>query len=135
MDDELTAQFERQSAQEKADIVAGDGEQYEAFNVVDRVQISLYLRPVGEPYQWVTYTYLLQTLAAPAGDRIDLVFSFQLVTITGRNLLQVGSAIAKRRCEFVQQFDPKKWPLPKDESAPFIASIKYKMSTPSDLAG
>ena len=131
-EDELLAQFERTSAEATA---ATDGEQYEAFSVKDRRQLSLYVRPVGEPYQWVTYRYLLQMLAAPAGNRLDLVFSFQLITITGRNLLEIGDAISKERCEFLQQFDAKKWPLPKDASAPFIESIKYKMSTPSDMEG
>jgi hypothetical protein len=133
-EDELLAQFERKSEQEKAAVTSADAEEYEAFSVKDRMQNSLYVRAVGEPYQWVTYRYLLQTLAAPSGSRLDLVFSFQLVTITGRNLLPIADAIAKGRCEFVQQFDAKHWPKPKDDSAPFVSSIKYKMSAPVNMA-
>lgn len=132
MDDELLAQFERKSESEKSALHAGDGEAYEAFAVRDRRQLSLYIRPASDPYQWVTYRYLLHMVASPSGNRLDLVFSFMLVTLTGRNLLDIGDAISKERCAFIQQYDSGKWPLVKDGSAPFIESIIYRMNAPAD---
>ncbi len=133
LDDELLAQFEKKSEAGKAEVLAGDGEEYEAFDVKDRRLLNLYVRPIADPYQWVSYRYLLHSVAAPDGTRLDLVFSFLLITITGRNLLVIGDAIAKERCGFLQQFDVEKWPRPKDTSAPFIETIKYRMNMPTDL--
>ena len=132
-EDELLAQLEQTNSEVRAALVPVDGEEYQAFNVTDRRQLSLYTCPVAEPYQWLSYRYLLHLVAEPAGSRLDLVFSFMVVTIAGRNLLEIGGAVSKERCAFLQQFDASKWQKPRDSSAPFIESIKYLRPGPSDL--
>ena len=133
-DEELLAQFEQRSSAAKASLaVPVESEDYEAFKPVDRRQLSLHIRPVAEPFLWAKYGYLLYVVAAPSGRRLDVAFSFALVTITGRNLQEIADAIANERCAFVQQFNPKQWAKPKDDSAPFVETIAYLMTKPQDV--
>jgi hypothetical protein len=125
------SQFQQKSAESKSAVV-GEGEQYEAFKVVDRRQLSLHVRPVGEPLLILKYSYMLYAIAAPSGRRLDLTFSFMLVTIKGRNLHALADAIGDERCAYLQQFDPATWPALKDESAPLIESIHYVMNLPME---
>ena len=131
----LLAQFARKTEETKEEVAATDGEQYEAFKPLNRRQVSLHIRPVGEPLLAAKYGYLLYVVTAPSGRRLDVAFSFALVTIKGRNLREIGNAIADEHCAFVQQFDPKQWPKPKDDSAPLIEAIAYMMTTPQDVTG
>ena len=134
MDEELLAQFERKES-EKATLASTDAEQYEAFRVVDRRQLSLHLRPIGEPYLRAQYKYLLYVVEAPSGTRLEVVFSFGIVTVKGRHLREIADAINNERCAYVQQFDAKQWPKPKDGSAPFVESLSYHMTMPQDVTG
>ncbi len=127
-DDELLAQFERRSAAATAEISTPEGEEYEAFHVFDRKQLALHINVVGEPIPSGNYSYWLYSIISPSGRRLDVAFTFMTVTLKGRNLFPVRDAIANARTPFVQQYDPKRWPKPKDASAPFIEAISYEMS-------
>jgi hypothetical protein len=45
------------------------------------------------------------------------------VLVEGRNLQPVIMALQMGTADFIQEYDPDKWPMPKDEKAPFIESI------------
>ena len=89
------------------------------------------IRSSSNAWEWVTYSYLLRIVADGAsGTRLTLVFTFMAVTITGRNLFEVGDAIANERCDFIEEFDAKRWAKPTDPKAPFIESIEFLVESP-----
>ena len=127
----LLAQFERKPSGATSVPDAVDSDSYEAFKPVDKRQLRLLIRPASDAWEWVTYGYLLRIVAdGAAGTRVILVFTFMAVTITGRNLHAIADAIANERCDFIQEFDAKRWQAPTDPKAPFIQSIEFLVDKP-----
>jgi hypothetical protein len=60
----------------------------------------------------------------PYGTNFVLHFTFMTVLVRGRNLLPVVTAIELGTADYIQQFDPARWPKPKDDKAPVIESIE-----------
>lgn len=129
----LLSQFERKGRSERATVAPVD-EEYQAFKAVDLEQPTLFIRPVSQPCQWVNYRYWLHTVADTEWTRLDVIFSFLVVVVTGRNLLGIGEAIGKGQCKAIYQFDPARWVKPTDSKAPFVESITYVMKRASKEA-
>jgi hypothetical protein len=98
-------------------------EPYEAFKAVNRRQIRVHIRPVGSPGERMTYGYLHRIVDDEGQDeQLALVFSFAVVILRGRNLYAVAEALDEERCQWVQQWDPERWPMPPQDK-PLIESI------------
>jgi hypothetical protein len=128
--EQVLAQFQKRLGRQQEATVDYDEDLYHAFKAVDRSQRRLLLKPVGTPWEWLPYQYLLRIVLDPKATRIALVFSFMAVTITGRNLTQMAGALAEERCEFIQEFDPKHWPKPTDPEAAYVESIEFITERP-----
>lgn len=121
------AQFRNKGPEaSKTDGAEVDDGEYRAFKAVDRRQIRLKIRPASGPRDRVTYSYLLHMPEDEQGTYLGLVFTFMTVAIKGRNLQEVAEAIAEERCDFIQAYDPAKWPKPKNADAAFIEVIEIQ---------
>ena len=111
------------------DIAASSSDTYEAFRLYKRKRklYRLGLRPIGRAWERVVYSHLNRIGEDGLnGKTLTLVFStFLAVVIHGRNLRPIADAIDLEICEFVQQYDPARWPMPQDASAPFIESMEF----------
>ena len=103
-------------------------EEYVAFDAKDKVD-RLSIRQANAPYRTPAYGYLLDiTHDGPYGTNFVLYYSFMMmVMVEGKNLQPVIMAIQMGTAEFIQEYDPDRWPKPKDSKAPFIESIKVIM--------
>lgn len=111
------------------DIAASSSDTYEAFRLYKRKR-KLYrigIRAVDRAWERVVYSHLTRIAQDQThGKALTLVFStFMVVVIRGRNLLPIADAIDLEICEFVQQYDPARWAMPQDKSAPFIESMEF----------
>lgn len=99
-------------------------EPYEAFKAVNRRQLRIHFRRIGEPGERMTYGYL-HRIVDDGGpyEQLALVFMFAVVTLRGRNLYPVAEAIAEERCEWVQQWDSARWSEAPAADKPCIDSI------------
>ena len=98
-------------------------EPYEAFKAVNRRQLRLHIRPVGSPGERMTYGYLHRIVDDEGrNEQLAFVFLFAVVIVRGRNLYPVADAVAEERAEWVQQYDPARWPMPAEDK-PLIESI------------
>ena len=119
------AQFrkDRSSTGEPGAPIGSD--EYQAFKAVDRRQMRLAVRPTSHAWERVPYGYLLRVVEDGIyGTELCLVYTFAVFVILGKNLTAIADAIADERCEFVQEFDPDRWPMPTDQNAPFVESIE-----------
>lgn len=119
------AQFrkDRSSTGETGAPIGSD--EYQAFKAVDRRQMRLAVRPTNHAWERVPYGYLLRVVEDGIyGTELCLVYTFAVFVILGKNLTAIADAIADERCEFVQEFDPDRWPMPTDSNAPFVESIE-----------
>lgn len=108
--------------------------EYVAFGVKDRVE-RLRIRSAKNPTRAPSYQYLLDIVYdGDFGTNVVLVFTFMMVTVTGRNLQDVVMALESGTADFIQEFHPSLWPKPKDESAPFIESIEVMVTGGGDAA-
>jgi hypothetical protein len=101
-------------------------DEYVAFHAVDRDQKRLSARAVGVAWVHASYSFLQYiTEDAGRGRMFYIIFGFMVMEVRGRNLSPVVDAIRRDACVFIQQFDPARWPKPKDTSLPFIDSITF----------
>ena len=103
-------------------------EEYVAFDAKDRVE-RLSIRQANAQSRSPGYGYLLDiTSDGPYGTNFVLYYSFMMmVLVEGKNLQPVIAAIQMGTADFIQEYDPDRWPKPKDSKAPFIESIKVIM--------
>jgi hypothetical protein len=100
-------------------------EDYTAFRAVDREQGCLNIRRGNGRWEWVNNKYLLRVAGNnPAWSCVTVAYTFLVVQITGRNLMEVAEAIAANHCDFIQEHDAEHWLQPKDTSAAFIDRIE-----------
>jgi hypothetical protein len=119
------AQFRRKPLIPTAESEPPEGpDEYVAFEAKDRVS-RLRIRRVNHPTRAPGYDYLLDPMYdEPYGTNFVLHFTFMTVLVRGRNLLPVVTAIELGTADYIQQFDPARWPKPKEEKAPVIESIE-----------
>jgi len=102
-------------------------EQYMAFGSKDRVH-RLRIRSLAAPVNAPGYNILLNVIYdGQHGTHFLLVYSVLMVRVQGRNLQKVIYAIENEKADFIQEFDPERWPQPADAIAPFIESIEIKV--------
>jgi len=131
------AQF-RKKPVEAAETAAGPAppkvpEGYMAFDTKDHVE-RLRIRRANAPARSPSYAYLLDIAHdGPFGTNFVLVYTFMMVMVRGKNLQGIISALELGTADFIQEFDPDRWEMPKDESAAFIESIEVavQQSAPS----
>ena len=100
-------------------------EEYAAFDAKDKLD-RLSIRKADRQARTPAYGYLLDIAHDEPGTSFMLYYSFMLmVLVVGRNLKPVIMAIQMGTAEFIQEYDPARWPKPKDEKAPFIESIEF----------
>jgi hypothetical protein len=100
-------------------------DEYVAFDAKDKVD-RLSIRQANQQSRTPAYCYLLDiTHDGPYGTNFVLYYSFMLmVLVEGKNLQPVIMAIQMGTADFIQEYDPDRWPKPNDSKAPFIESIK-----------
>lgn len=118
------AQFRRQPANAGPKPPGREPEDYAAFGAKDKVE-RLRIRRAMAPTRAPGYAYLLDiAYDGPFGTNIVLVYTFLMVMVRGRNLQPVIMALETNTADFIQEYDPDKWPKPTDPKAPFIESIE-----------
>lgn len=110
-------------------------DEYVAFDAKDRVE-RLKVRRANAPTHSPGYVFLVDVAYdGTFGTNFVLQFSFMTVFVTGKNLQNVVAALEMSTAAFIQEFDPDRWPKPKDEKAPFIESIEVVMQERPSSAG
>ena len=102
-------------------------DEYIAFGTKDKVQ-RLRIRSAMAPVNSPGYNILLNVVYDGAhGTNFVLVYSVLLVMVRGKNLQKVVFAIENGQADYIQEYDPEKWPKPTDASAAIIESIEIKI--------
>ena len=112
---------------------AGDPHYYGAYGTVERKLYALEIRPVLGMWHAPSYDYL--TNVVPDGDsgtKIELLYSFMQVKITGRNLQSLSEVLEDGTCKFIQEYDPNYFTPPAPD-APVITQIEFIMSREHEL--
>ncbi len=128
MNDPL-AQFRKKPTASRAVTTAGEEqEEYLAFGTKDRTS-RLKIRRASAPTRAPGYAYLLDiAYDGGFGTNFVLAFTFFTVLVRGKNLQLVITALETNTADFIQEFDPDRWPKPKDATAPYIESIELVMN-------
>lgn len=112
--------------QQSEPLPLSNDDEYLAFHAVDRDQKRLSARAVGLAWVHASYSFLQYvTEDAGRGRMFYIIYGFMVIEVRGRNLSPVVDAIRRDACAFIQQFDPARWPKPKDKSLPIIDSITF----------
>jgi len=100
-------------------------DEYMAFDAKDKVD-RLQIRQANAQARSPSYGYLLDVAYdGPYGTNFVLYYSFMMIVrVEGRNLQPLIMALQMGTAEFIQEYDPERWSMPKDSKAPFIESIK-----------
>lgn len=101
-------------------------EDYAAFGAKDKVE-RLKIRRAWGSTRSPGYAYLLDmAYDGSFGTNFVLVYTFMMVMVMvrGKNLQPLIMALEISTADFIQEFDPERWPKPKDPAAPFIESIE-----------
>ncbi len=71
------------------------------------------------------YAHLIDVLSdRETGKEISLIFTHAYVAIKGRNLQEIADQLAAEMIDWIEEYDPKRWPKPPEGEA-FIESIEY----------
>lgn len=76
---------------------------------------------------------LINTYDDDKGGTILLYFSVMRVKIEGRNLQNLVYALNNKTADYIMEFDPDRWVMPTDPTAPFIESIEVKITEGNSL--
>jgi hypothetical protein len=97
---------------------------YVAFAGKDRCE-RLEIRRKMAPARAPRYFNLDDIAFDPVyGTNVALIFTRMVVLVRGKNLQAIIVALKSDMAEFIQEFDPDRWEMPKDTTAPFIESIE-----------
>lgn len=101
---------------------------YIAFHAKDKVE-RLRIRRANDQTHSPGYGVLLNvSYDGDFGTNFVLIYSFlMMVFVEGKNLQPVITAIENSMADFIQEYDPDRWEMPKDPTAPFIESITIQM--------
>jgi hypothetical protein len=120
------AQYRRKSPPPGYEPPPNEPEKYTAFDTKDKV-FRLRIRGADDSIHAPGYNILLNLLYDKQGTHFILTYSVMMVLVRGKNLQKVVFAIENGMADFIQEFDFKRWPEPKDATAPFIESIEVKI--------
>lgn len=132
-DDDPLARFRRpgdkRGEKPRAPETPGSLKPYLAFEAKDKV-LSLDIRQVLAPSHSPTYAYLLNIeFDHEYFTGFRLYFSFMVVSVRGKNLRDLLTAIKLRNCEYIQDFHPGEHQPPKP-GEPVIESIAVEWRDP-----
>jgi len=83
----------------------------------DRSGGWLELRPLKGPWSFCSYAQLRKVqFNGPKPTRIDLLFTYELVTIKGRNLELMLTGLRSRTLAVIEQFDPQGHQAPEPDA-------------------
>ena len=128
MGDDLLSQLRRSAATSasagKPPPAPAAPEEYVAFTAKDRVQF-LDIRLARPPYHSPRNNLLVNVAHdGPSDTNFLVTYTTMSVLVLGRNLQEVVRAIQNFMAVYIQEFDPDKWPRPKNDKAPFIERIE-----------
>jgi hypothetical protein len=134
MADDLLAQFRRTSATSPgAGKPSPAPEEYVAFVAKDRAQY-LDIRLARPPYHSPRNNLLVNVAHdGPFGTNFLITYTTMSVLVRGCNLQEVVFAIQNLMAGCIQEYDPDKWPKPKNDKAPIIESIEIQFH--GDMTG
>jgi hypothetical protein len=90
----------------------------------DRAGGFLELRPLKGPWSLCSYAQLLKIqFNGPRPTRVDLIFSYEIVTVRGRNLAALLTGLRSRSLAVIEQFNPSAHEKP-DKDALVVESIE-----------
>ena len=131
MSDPLS-QFRKKPVGGQVPPTGDDVEGYIAFGTKDKVE-RLRIRRAFAPTRSPGYCYLLGVAYDGSfGTNFVLVYTFIMVMVRGKNLQPVIMALETGTADFIQEFDPDRWPKPTDATAPFIESIEVVVKEDGD---
>ena len=124
MADELLAQFRRTSATSAGGVKPpATPEEYVAFVGKDRAQY-LDIRLARPPHHSPRNNLLVNVAHDnPLGTNFLITYTTMSVLVRGSNLQEVVFAIQNQMAASIVEYDPDKFPKPKNDKAPFIESI------------
>jgi len=102
----------------------GGKAEYIAFAAKDHVPCLRIRRRNFLTYAIGYNILLINSYDDDKGQTILLFFSVMKVKIEGRNLQNVIHALNCRKADYIVEFDPDRWVMPTDATAPFIESIE-----------
>jgi hypothetical protein len=122
---DLLAKYRRQAASApEATTPPKEAEEYAAFAAQDRVE-RLKVKRANEPTRAPGYDYLLDIVYdGDYGTNFVLTYTFLMVLVRGKNLQPVILALLSGTADYIQEFDPERWPKPLDAKTPVIESIE-----------
>jgi hypothetical protein len=101
-------------------------EGYVAFGTKDKVN-RLRIRSAMAPVQSPGYNILLNiTYDGDYGTNFVLLYTVLMVLVRGKNLQKLVYAIENGMADFIQEYDPDRWPKP-DANAAIIDSIEVRV--------
>ena len=102
-----------------------DGEEYVAYKGADRQR---FLTVCGRTMWRRPQNSGLKDVADDAGKGTYLCLLYAdnfAIVLTGRNLLHLAEPLSSNAIEWILEYDPDRWPLPKDKSAPIIEKMDF----------
>jgi hypothetical protein len=89
------------------DVKASERETYQGDQGKDRMGGWLELRPIKGPWALCSYAQMRKILFnGKKPTRIDLIFTYEMVTVKGRNLETLLTGLRSRALACIEQFDP-----------------------------
>lgn len=84
----------------------------------------LELRPAGPHADILEWAYIVRLRYGRDGRSITIYGTGFAAMITGRNLIQLVPRLKARKIDWLQAYDPKRWPERPAEGAPIIERIE-----------
>jgi hypothetical protein len=137
MADDPLARWRRSGVQGSAPLPESDRENkvvgladYQGDAGKDRSGGWLELRPVKGAWALCSYAQLRKILFnGPKPTRIDLIFTYERVTVRGRNLEALLTGLRSRTLAEIEQFNPEKHKQPEPDAL-FVESIESTENAP-----
>jgi|ERR1700722_917551 len=124
MQNDPLAQYRRKPGYEPA---PKEPDKYLAYEAKDRV-LRLKIRSVHAPVHSPGYHLLLNLVYdGEHGTHFMLVYTVLMVLVRGRNLQKVVHAIENGMADYIQEYDPARWPKP-EENAAVIESVEIQVT-------
>ena len=116
------------SSMEVLQAAAATADEYKPYHTMPHPELELWIRP-NDLNQWadvyLPYTYRNHMISDGNGFYISMHYSTPVtsVVIHGRNLQELVHKLFKREIEWVQEYDPSRWPEVPD-GLPCITAIE-----------